>query len=333
MMIIIVGPNAGSHMGTGGGVRVALNMAEALLETGYEIGLVAIDGFSMIKLDEIHGTHLSQYEKSGSLKIFYVLGRFKGLHVPFPVKVGLIALFLTRLLSKIKVELMIFHDDVPKPIFYGRWPVKTILYSHFPYMARIAFNMCDPFEAEDRSRMLKEHMMRVLMRPTIYTYKRPDGLLIANSSVTKSFMEKVWGNGIRLLYPPVTLPSLEVNLESKEDLVVVIGTIQPNKRLGDILAGFAMAKSGKLCIIGRPSCKWYFELIKNRIKSLGLEERVQLMTDVDDAQKVSILLRSKAIISASQFEPFGISIIEGMAAGCVPVVFQGEMSGPWVDIC
>ncbi len=332
-MITIVGPNTGSHLGTGGGVRVALNMAEALLEEGFEVRVVAIDGFDTKKLDDLHGTNLQKYESDGSLRLHYLLRESRKIHLTFPLKVALISLFLNRLLSKADVELLVFHDDVPKPILQRRWPVKTVLYSHFPYMARIVFNVCDPVEAEDRLRMTKEHIMRILMRPTIYTNKRPDALLIANSSVTKKFMEGAWGKPIGVIYPPVALPRIEHTLDQKEDLVVAIGTIQPNKRFGEILTGFSMTRAGRLCIVGRPSSSWYLEWVKSRIQELHLGGRVELMMNVGDEEKAALLQKAKIIVSASRFEPFGISVLEGMHAGCVPVVRQSELSGPWVDIC
>ncbi|RWX72781.1 MAG: hypothetical protein Metus_1640 [Candidatus Methanosuratincola subterraneus] len=43
-MIMIVGPNTGSYLGAGGGVRVALNMADSLAEKGAEVALVAAEG-------------------------------------------------------------------------------------------------------------------------------------------------------------------------------------------------------------------------------------------------------------------------------------------------
>ena len=62
-------------------------------------------------------------------------------------------------------------------------------------------------------------------------------------------------------------------------------------------------------------------------------KRVEFITNADERIKTKILSRSKIILSASHFEPFGISIVEGMSLGCIRIVYQGDLSGPWVDIC
>ena len=43
-------------------------------------------------------------------------------------------------------------------------------------------------------------------------------------------------------------------------------------------------------------------------------------------------MNSKVIISSAHFEPFGISVLEGMSLGNVPIVYRSFLSGPYIDI-
>jgi hypothetical protein len=96
----IVAPNIGLSFGGGGGVKVALYMAQTLLELGLKVHLVALSGWHFEKLDRIHGTSLTKYYEEGRLILNYFLGARGDLRVPFPISVELIALYVKRLVKE-----------------------------------------------------------------------------------------------------------------------------------------------------------------------------------------------------------------------------------------
>jgi glycosyltransferase involved in cell wall biosynthesis len=53
--------------------------------------------------------------------------------------------------------------------------------------------------------------------------------------------------------------------------------------------------------------------------SLGVNERITLLTSVDEAQKIQLLQAAHVLLAPSRYEGFGIPPIEAMAAHC-PVV-------------
>jgi glycosyltransferase involved in cell wall biosynthesis len=67
------------------------------------------------------------------------------------------------------------------------------------------------------------------------------------------------------------------------------------------------------------------------IRVLGLEENVELLVNAERRTLIDRLLRAKAIVHPALHEPFGIAVVEGMAAGCVPIVRRGA-NGPWLEI-
>lgn len=335
-MILIVAPNFGRHFGIGGGVKVAVVMAESLLELGYDVMLVGLKGFDTVSLDRLYDTHLDSYKKDGNLKVSYMLGEGSQPPLPFPIAVKLLTFHLKKLLKSNFIEKIIFHDDVPK--FSLSKEIPLTLYSHFPYAARIAFNCRDPIEAHTRaplSAQIKSLFMaslnKTLLPRMIHLKEKPRGVLIANSTVTKEFMEDLWKAEVPVLYPPVTTATGCYD-KGKADLIVSVGTIQPNKRFGDVLNAVRFSRNGKLVIIGFRGPSWYQHWLKARINRMGLEKRVTILQNIEEEKKWDILSRSKIIVHAAHFEPFGISVVEGMSSGCVPIVFKSRFSGPYVDI-
>ena len=76
--------------------------------------------------------------------------------------------------------------------------------------------------------------------------------------------------------------------------------------------------------------------IKERARTLGLADTVTLHGYLTEREKIDLLLHSSIYVSNSQFEGFGIPLVEAMATGTVPVVsdieshrwvFQGERVG------
>jgi alpha-1,3-mannosyltransferase len=53
---------------------------------------------------------------------------------------------------------------------------------------------------------------------------------------------------------------------------------------------------------------------------LGIGDRVTFVGPVSDADLIAEYARARVFVSASEHEGFGISAVEAMAAGCVPVL-------------
>jgi len=330
---LIVAPNIGLHMGKGGGVRVAVAMAKVLQGAGFKPYLVANRGYNVERLSQLHGINLQR------TKALYYLGFGESARIPFPLQVKMITSFVERLICKYHPEVVVFHDDIPlidEKIFKE---TNVILYSHFPYAARIKFNVTDVYEIPPikRSKILEE-VYRKALRKLIYVDSVPEPVtLIANSTVTAAFMRRLWNKNVRIVYPPFIKPEYcdeYKTTERRKNIVVALATLQPNKRIGDVIKALSLLKNvnAKLIIVGHKGDKRYIDYLENLICSLGVQDRVTLMIDVDECTKWHILAKTKAIISTAHFEPFGIAVVEGMYTGAIPIVYKGALSGPWIDI-
>ena len=64
--------------------------------------------------------------------------------------------------------------------------------------------------------------------------------------------------------------------------------------------------------------------------ALHVEDKITLLKNVPFTEFKRILANAKVYLHIMPFDHFGISIVEAMASGCVPVVHRS--GGPWRDI-
>ncbi|MEM4718420.1 MAG: glycosyltransferase, partial [Desulfurococcaceae archaeon] len=162
-------------------------------------------------------------------------------------------------------------------------------------------------------------------------------VVLANSTITRLFIRSLWGFDPKILYPPVTYPFKFVEpsrLAQKKNIIVSVGAFEPTKRFGVLLDAYARSRvreKARLVIVGNLAYPAYLSYLREKAIKLGVKDRVKFLVNVDDFVKWDMLLRSKIIVHAKIFEPFGIAVAEGMYAGCIPIVFRGSLSGPWID--
>ena len=180
-------------------------MAQTLLEHGLKVHLVALSGWHIAELDRAHGTNLRRFHREGKVVLNYLFGSGESLRIPFPITISLIALYVRRLVREHLPDLLIFHDDVPRlgeEVFKN--VSKIMLYSHFPYAARTRFNIVDAVEVGlEKYQSYKTRLYYVALKRVLYYNNMPKEVeLVANSTVTKVFMELLWRRNVKVLYPP-----------------------------------------------------------------------------------------------------------------------------------
>jgi alpha-1,3-mannosyltransferase len=116
----------------------------------------------------------------------------------------------------------------------------------------------------------------------------------------------------------------------KTNDMVYLGRFSSNKRLAWLIEAYARLKNpaGVLKIIGRSKTGDIAEL-KAVVDRLGCQSRVELVVDVDDSVIRQHLVTSRFTVSASEYEGFGLSIIELMSYGLVP--FLSNETPSFVD--
>ncbi len=106
-------------------------------------------------------------------------------------------------------------------------------------------------------------------------------------------------------------------------LLVYVGRIASNKRLDrllDVFAGACMQRpEARLAIVGADYEGLSSEL-RALARKLGIQDKVIWAGPVDHGELLSYMCRAHLFVSASQYEAFGISMLEAMASATVPVV-------------
>jgi len=342
---------ANLYNGYGGGVRVTLSIVEALLEDGCHVDLVSLSGLPLSRLEEIHGVELQQYLDRGKLRIHY-----KFSELPITMKTGLFAIkaFENHLIDHLNdvgienVSFAIFFDDVPSRVLelLEEHSVPVVLYIHFSYVHRIALAFYDEVlkgRFSSRLEVFKERLMRTALH-RIFAWIPDYGnvKVLANSTITRIATRIAWKIDPEVLYPPVYIPNHIRNriikheiMNGRENLIVTLGVFEPSKRHDIVLEAFSrsrIVRNAKLFLIGSPSHDAYLRYLYSKIKEMNIKDRVKIIVNADEEMKWYLLSRAKAIVHPKIFEPFGVAVVEGMCAGAIPVVYEGPLSGPWIDI-
>jgi glycosyltransferase involved in cell wall biosynthesis len=145
--------------------------------------------------------------------------------------------------------------------------------------------------------------------------------LIANSNFTHSSIKSKYDKDSTVIYPPVDLSEFEnVKLEKKKQ-VITISRFSPEKNLIFALQVIEKLDTNYL-LIGNTKTKTtelYFNKLKSKINSQKLRTKVDLLKNISRNELINYLKTSKIYFHSSP-ETFGISVIEAIAAGCIPIV-------------
>ncbi|KAL5205944.1 hypothetical protein ABZP36_034153 [Zizania latifolia] len=171
-------------------------------------------------------------------------------------------------------------------------------------------------------------------------------LVMVNSSWTRSHIENIWRipERTRRVYPPCdtsALQMLPLDRPTAPPILISVAQFRPEKAHGLQLEAFAviLEKLGpdfpkpKLQFAG--SCRNKEDLerlqkLKDRSIELHLDELVEFHKDISYRDLVQLLGGAVAGLHSMTDEHFGISVVEYMAAGAIPIAHKS--AGPMMDI-
>lgn len=153
--------------------------------------------------------------------------------------------------------------------------------------------------------------------------RRGHPLILSNSKYTEMAVRNFVGATSQVLYPPIPESFFTKAHEKirKEDLVVSFARLSPEKRLTTVPYVASLTNnSTHFLIIGTKESPFILNEIKRLSKEYNVTDRVTVKTCVPLEDARQILRRAKIFFHPGVGEHFGITIVEAMASGCIPIV-------------
>lgn len=146
-------------------------------------------------------------------------------------------------------------------------------------------------------------------------------LLLANSFFTANVIREQIGINPVVIYPPVFLKKTVNSARARKNIVLTIARFSPEKKLEQIPL-VARGVDANFVILGSMRDAKSYRRVRRLIKKYGVENKVTMIIDAPNnfSVKMELLQKAKVYFHTMPLEPFGISIVEGMGAGCIPVV-------------
>jgi len=155
------------------------------------------------------------------------------------------------------------------------------------------------------------------LSPLWFFVKKCNMLHLSNSQFTRELVKKIYQVDSYVLYPPVPVNKyIHLDFSVKRKPYVLIA--RPNAMTGiSLLPKITkyLSKDITLIIIGMIDKTGMYTL--RRLKKEGV--KYNYLGYVNERIKLEVLRKCSAYINLSINEPFGITIVEAMAAGCIPI--------------
>jgi glycosyltransferase involved in cell wall biosynthesis len=154
--------------------------------------------------------------------------------------------------------------------------------------------------------------------------------VVANSRFIKEAILRqynVSADDVSVVYPPVDADTGKIDCSDKDSSVVVsLGRFEPLKRQMEQIEIAAELPEMQFYICGFVNKPSYYAKCEDIVKKRGLKN-VFLRPNVEFDELRRILARARFFIHSLRNEPFGITAVQGIAEGCIPVVHDsgGQM--------
>ena len=131
-----------------------------------------------------------------------------------------------------------------------------------------------------------------------------------------------WATGFSHCRANETAPVIRA-LGLPDEYVLFVGTLEPRKNLLGLAEAYRdllldLPDAPKLVIAGRPG--WHFARLMDDLQAVGISQHLVVKQDVTDEQLPALYNHALALVTPSFYEGFGLTALEAMACGTVPIV-------------
>ncbi len=288
----------------GGGETVSLTIASAL-SRAHSVDLICHENVESERLQEFFGLNLSKVRfrvHPQTLHIFNTLKTAINLKSTYPIM----------------DEYDLIIDTFTNGWFDRKLKAKTICYIHYPFFY-------------PRKKGLKSIINPFMIFPDrAFCYDK----ILCNSNFTKQITSKMTEKKVDVLYPPVQTSNIKPR--KKQNIIVSVGRFTYDKKHEVMIKAFKEfykhQKGYELHLIGQFMKdvgiykKSYLRMLEEQIKGYP----IWLHMNMPHEDVLRFLEKSRIYWHArgygetdpNEYENFGITTVEAMAAGCIPIVIN-----------
>jgi len=169
-------------------------------------------------------------------------------------------------------------------------------------------------------RLIYKKVLRHLLPAYEYDSERR---YVINSEFTAKLFEQAHGKRLQVVYPPIRLPDVRVTPGdlATRDSALYFSRIVDYKR-PHLLADVAAASPEMRCVImggTSQAQRWYLKQLQQRVCSCHLEN-LEIIVDPCNERVKREMQRARYYIFPGVNEHFGMTTVEAIAAGALPVV-------------
>jgi alpha-1,2-mannosyltransferase len=304
MRILVIHPEIRT---LAGGERVCMHTLKALDDSGHKVTLIS-DYFDKHEIERRFGfpiPHVDALEYHGFWEFKTVFPRFSAVQ-----RIITNTFYEWRLKNNINTDDFDLVMSTNHPVYALPCNPPLVQYCHHPPGA---FALAEGPLAPS---------FRAIGTQPVQTWIRRKlaaiDMLLANSDFTKNAIQTGWHRDAVTIYPPCRLSDFEAS-SNKTDTVVSIGRISPEKRFEIMLAIAKKMPDVSFRILGALSSQKtdYLQTLLG-----GKPPNVTITINAPLRVLTKALSEAKLYMQLGENEPFGISIVEAMASGCVPIVHK-----------
>lgn len=301
--------------GPGGAGRVAVNLANGLVENGHSVDLLVCENdgvFSELVSENVNVLEMAGIDLPGYRMLGYVNFIRKYLNDESPdCLIGLMSEinfvgWLSALISESEPEIILSHHN----------------------------------DLRNTLKSLRTHKGAILRRLILTSYNKCDRVVAVSDGVKDSLVDiGVSANNIKTIHNPVMNtndidkswdpPSHDWFSENRT-VIISIGRLQKQKNHELLIKSFSRLNNRmdcKLLIIGDGPLKSDLVKLSN---SLGIQDDVEILDYVD--RVYPYMAHASAFVLSSNYEGFGNVLVEALACGC-PVISTDCPHGPSEILC
>jgi glycosyltransferase involved in cell wall biosynthesis len=295
----------------GGGERLAVATIKAISSMGMDVELSTMEKPDLALIHNAYGTRIDGDVKK--IRTLNILQRYspRGYSVTVNTHGDM---------------LPFYHKDFTKK--------NAITYCHYP-IASYLIDCDDP----DYSGVL-QNMRLLSMAPkahnryydaakSAYIKMMLNSTVLTNSEFSRKAILKTFEVDSTVLHPPVDVDIFRkacLTSNIRDDSILVISRFHPTKKIENAIHLAKLLRQNEvgtcMSIVGNmsPDGIGYLNYLSDLVRHYGLEDFVRFEVNVTFDRLLDLIRRSKVYVHPLPGEPFGISTVEGMSAGMIPVV-------------